>query len=186
MKLHSCIKVVFFFFFSAGCISSSFSQHGEWTWMHGSDTVNSAGNFGIQGVSSPTNVPPPLYPVSGWTDAQGKFWLFGGGSSGVPSGSLGDVWKFDPSINEWTWMHGTATSYAVAVYGTMGVPSPANSPGSDQWCHATWVDNNGLFWLFGGGSAGGTSLLWTYNPLTNEWTWKHGPTTFTWGESLMV
>jgi hypothetical protein len=169
------LKILFVIAFTAAISRCAFSQPGEWTWMHGSSTVNGTANFGTQGVSSPTNEPPPFYEASDWTDAQGNFWLFGGYSSGMPSGFMGDMWKFDPSTNEWTWMHGTGIGGPLPVYGTQGMPAPANSPGGGHWCAATWVDNNGMFWLFGG-NPGGTSTLWMYNPVTNEWTWMKGPT----------
>src|SRR5690242_16901790 len=82
----------------------SYSQNpGEWMWIHGSNTINSTGNFGTQGVPSPTNEPPALYEPCEWTDLTGKFWLYGG------EGSAGgnDLWRYDPATNEWTWMTGT-------------------------------------------------------------------------------
>jgi hypothetical protein len=151
------------------------AQPGEWTWMHGSNLTNATGSFGTQGISSPSNDPPSFYEASDWTDQQGNFWLFGGFCGGV-GGFYGDMWKFTPSTNEWTWVHGNGIVSPAAIYGVLGVPSPANSPGGDHWCAATWTDNNGMLWLFGGG-VGGTSSMWMYNPGTNEWAWMNGPTT---------
>lgn len=40
------------------------AQGGVWTWMKGDSTIFSGvqfGNYGIQGVSSPTNEPPGRY-----------------------------------------------------------------------------------------------------------------------------
>src|SRR5687767_4609110 len=82
---------------------ASSQNPGEWMWIHGTNTTNNTGSFGIQGVSSPLNKPPGLYTSCGWTDLNGNFWLFGGWFNG----NYGDLWKYDPVINEWTWMKGT-------------------------------------------------------------------------------
>ncbi len=37
----------------------------------------------------------------------------------------------------------------IGFYGTKGVPDPANVPGAREFM-ATWIDDNGDFWLFGG------------------------------------
>lgn len=77
--------------------------------------------------------------------------------------------------NQWTWIKGTSANIMAPVYGTQGVPSPANTPG-DRRDAVTWTDAAGNLWLFGGhsGSNGHMSDLWKYDPVTNEWTWMHG------------
>lgn len=57
------------------------------------------------------------------------------------------------------------------VYGTVGVPSAANMPGSRHGA-VSWVDQNGNFWLFGGnaldatGNIGLPNDMWVYQPYT--------------------
>ncbi|GAB4147874.1 MAG: hypothetical protein Fur0041_21690 [Bacteroidia bacterium] len=149
--------------------------------MKGSNAPNSPGNFGVQGVPASTNNPPGLYEPYEFQDAQGNFWIFGG----INSASFlmyGDVWKFDPLSLTWTWMKGTGTTNAQAVYGTQGVPAPTNRPGA-RFRGFSWSDNNGNFWIFGGygydanGNLGRLSDLWKYDIATNEWTWMKGPNT---------
>src|SRR5204863_271166 len=89
----------------------SFGQAGQWTWIHGSQSANSAGNYGTKGVSSPSNEPPNIYEGNEWTDLQGNFWFFGGASAG-PFALHSDLWKYTPSNNEWTWISGPG--YAVS------------------------------------------------------------------------
>ncbi|HRD39199.1 MAG TPA: kelch repeat-containing protein, partial [Bacteroidia bacterium] len=80
---------------------------------------------------------------------------------------------------EWTWMKGTDTLTKPGIYGTMGVASPSNNPGARHGA-ATWVDNNGDLWLFGGeGVTTNTVLcwlndLWKYTVSTGNWTWMGG------------
>jgi PKD repeat protein len=157
----------------------SFSQQGEWTWMKGSNVSLQPPVYGVQGTSAPANTPGALYEAVEWTDLNGNFWLFGGllnfGSE------YNTMWKFDPSINEWTWMRGSTFCCAAGVYGTLGVPSPNNMPGARAWGTCTWTDGNGDLWLYGGigydkfGGYQVLSDLWRYHIATNEWTWIAGP-----------
>ncbi|MEP7170760.1 MAG: hypothetical protein ABI855_15435, partial [Bacteroidota bacterium] len=92
------IITVFIFCFLFG---ECFSQAGEWVWIKGDSVPNQAGSYGVQGVPGPTNNPPSLYEPCEWTDLNGNFWLFGGLDK-VQNGNA-DLWKYDPTVNEWTW-----------------------------------------------------------------------------------
>jgi len=159
--------------------ANSFCQVGEWTWMNGTTTPNSLGSFGTQGVSSPSNYPPALYEAAHWTDTQGNLWLFGGVTL-AGSGEWADLWKYDPLINEWTWVKGPGVQVQPGVYGTQGISDPSNNPGSRSWGLISWTDANHDFWLYGGigsdnsGSWGNLGDLWKYTVSTNEWTWMSG------------
>src|SRR5207244_4005459 len=105
-------------------------------------------------------------------DSFNNLWLFGG--YGVDetgnSGYLNDLWKYDMSTNEWTWMKGSSLRTAAANWGTKKVSAPTNDPGSRQ-PYPKWKDSQGNFWLFGGWNAGSVyNDLWRYSPATNEWT----------------
>lgn len=163
----------------------AFSQPpGEWTWMHGDNTPNSPGVFGVQGVPSPTNKPPHLYESCEWKDNNGNFWLFGGMAFGL--GEYAALWKYDPNpssstYNQWTWMKGPYTVIQPGAYGISGVPSPANYPGARAWGTVSWTDLSGNLWLFGGyghdgnGGYGLLNDLWKYDVASNQWTWMKGP-----------
>ena len=153
------------------------AQAGEWTWMKGDSTFNSAGNFGTMGIPAATNEPPAVYAPFCWTDLQGKFWLLGGNNL---NSFFTALWMYDPSANNWTWMKGLSSGDQAGVYGTLGVASASNFPGSRSGSNATWTDANGDLWLFGGlgydasGNFGSLNDLWKYNIVTNEWTWEEG------------
>lgn len=187
-------------FFAGSCCPSK-AQTAEWEWSGGNNTLlyNSAsydyvprpGNYGTLGVPSAGNSPGGRTAASSWIDQSGNLWLFGG--NGVDStgtgGSLNDLWEFSPSTNEWTWIAGSSTVAGYlkprpGVYGTLGVPAPGNTPGGREGA-VSWTDHNGNFWLFGGygtDSAGVVSSelndLWQFSPVTNEWTWMGGVSTF--------
>src|SRR4030066_123469 len=74
-----------------------------WTWMKGPNTVSDPGSYGIQGVPAASNLPPSRHETScSWTDNAGNLWLYGGITNS--SQRYGDLWKYDISTNEWTWM----------------------------------------------------------------------------------
>src|SRR6187455_677079 len=91
------------------------AQMGEWVWIHGPDTVNGLGNYGTQGVSDPTNNPPSFYQSCEWTDLNGDFWMYGG--LWKANIEYGDLWKYNPASNQWTWMKGPGVANAFPNYG---------------------------------------------------------------------
>jgi hypothetical protein len=50
----------------------------NWVMTDGGVVGNQPPNFGIMGVSSPTNDPGGRMGCPYWTDADGNFWLYGG------------------------------------------------------------------------------------------------------------
>ncbi|MBP6730960.1 MAG: T9SS type A sorting domain-containing protein [Chitinophagales bacterium] len=163
---------VFFVLFNT---SASCQSGGMWTWMNGNNTINQPGVFGTKGVASALNTPPSFYEAADWTDLQGNFWLFGGKHIGLGT-EYGDLWKYEPATNNWTWIKGPGVVNDTGSYGTMGVAAITNNPPPRSYGVATWVDLNGDLWLYGGYGLGGNfSDLWKYNIATNMWTWVHGP-----------
>jgi PKD repeat protein len=160
-------------------MSNLYSQQGEWTWMNGTSVTASAGVYGTQGVPSPAVTPPAMYEGAQWTDTSGVFWLYGGQSIfGINFYS--DMWKFDPTTNQWTWVKGPGGALAQApVYGTKGVAAPNNSPGGRGWAPGTWTDDNNHLWMFAGANyqVGDINDFWMYDIPTNQWTWVGGSTT---------
>jgi N-acetylneuraminic acid mutarotase len=157
---------------------------GVWTWMGGSSTINQPGVYGTKGTPAAANIPGSRYSALSWTDSSGNFWLFGGCASDTNSGVgyLNDLWKFNPSTNEWAWISGSSKYNQSGIYGTLGTPAAANIPGS-RFSALSWTDSSGDFWLFGGygydanGKLDRLNDLWEFNPSTNEWAWISGSST---------
>jgi len=147
------------------CVETTFSQSGMWTWISGDSAVGAPGVYGTQGIPSVNNHPPALYEYAEWKDKQGNFWIYGGWTP-----PLSDLWKYNPNTYEWTWVKGTGVVQN-AVYGTQGVPDPANTPGQREPTAVTWVDTSGNLWLFGSGFY---NDLWKYDIGINQWTWMIG------------
>ena len=106
-------------FFCFNINNSKGQNFGTWTWMKGSNTAGALPVFGTQGVPDPANTPGPMFLPVGFTDLQGRFWVYGGSVFDVQQPF--QMWMFDPSTNIWTWMSGPNTQAAPAVYGVQGV-----------------------------------------------------------------
>ena len=165
----------------------------QWAWMGGNSggvlVKSESGVYGTLGVPSANNFPGGRSNAVTWVDTNGNFWLFGGyGYAATGAGVLNDLWKYDPSTHEWTWMGGSsaATNSGLdgisGIYGTIGQASSTSYPGSRMYA-AGWTDAIGNLWLFGGsgfdaaGTNGELNDIWKYDPVANQWTWVSGSST---------
>ena len=104
----------------------------EWTWVDGSDTWNATAVYGQKGTASLGNIPGARGATADWTDRTGNFWLFGGtlAMSGVGEASVGnDLWKYDVTAQEWTWVGGSRVANQPGTYGMLDTASSSNIPG---------------------------------------------------------
>ena len=150
----------------------------NWTIVSGSTTGGQKGSFGTLGLVSSSNVPSSRASGATWADLAGNLWLFGGiGIDGTGAGTvtLNDLWKFDGV--HWTWLSGSLAGNQPGSYGTRGIPNASNVPGA-RYGGMSFIDPNGLFWLFGGEASTNGAVnqlfndLWTYDGAT--WTWVSG------------
>jgi N-acetylneuraminic acid mutarotase len=168
-------------------------QTNEWKWVSGSNAMSSLpygpgepGVYGTLGKPSSGSVPGGRSEATGWTDASGHLWLFGGQGCDAASnclGALNDLWEFDPSTNEWAWMGGSSTVGSnggrAGVYGPSGTFAAKNIPGG-RYGATFGSDSKGNHWLFGGsgfdvnGRVGYLNDLWEFNAATKEWAWMSG------------
>jgi len=150
-----------------------------WTWISGSNTTNQTSVYGTQNVASSTNVPGARFGSSSWKDATGNLWLFGGQQYTSATERTNDLWKYNITTNQWTWISGANTADQNGNYGTKGTASSTNVPGARQ-ASLAWVDNSGNLYLYAGygfpasGAHSYLNDLWKYNISTNQWTWISG------------
>lgn len=142
----------------------------QWTWVSGSNVLNEVGVYGTKGTASAANVPGSRFGAVSWIDGSGNLWLFGGTSNHIDfGGAFSDLWEFSPANQEWTWISGSDTGLAAAVYGTQGAALTTNAPGA-RWGAVSWIDSSGKLWLFGGDGMGANNGpgdlndLWVYQP----------------------
>ncbi len=170
---------------SVGSLNDLWKYRGsKWTWVSGSKSISHKGVYGTKNVADGNNVPGARYGSAMWMDTKGNLWIYGGYGydSKGSSGYLSDSWKFDVDSNEWTWSSGSnrVNQHTAGVYGTQGEPNAKNFPG-DRIGAASWRDDYGYLWLFGGegydknGAYGVLNDLWKFNG--SVWAWVHGSST---------
>ncbi|WP_141731750.1 kelch repeat-containing protein [Oligoflexus tunisiensis] len=115
---------------------------------------------GLRGVSSSHIWPGARTQAAAWQSPDGKFWMFGGdglSSMYAGGGSMNDLWTFDPSTQQWTWVSGSTQYWGSAEvpapnhygeFGPMDMPGTFK-PGSRTGAMA-FPDGNGNVWIFGG------------------------------------
>ena len=130
-----------------------------WTWMGGSTAAGAASTFGTLGVPASGNVPGARNSAATWTDAAGNFWLLGGLNG---TASLNDFWKYNVQSGLWAWVGGSTSSGAS---GTYGATAPSSGVPGARSGAATWVDQSGVLWLFGGTAVDSTGATGPMNDL---------------------
>jgi gliding motility-associated-like protein len=149
----------------------------EWTWVKGSNTLIHFPNYGVTGIAASTNSPGSKNEIkAGWVDKQNNLWMFGGTSFTEPIGkAFNDMWKFNTTTNEWTFMKGDKIAGSLGNMGTKGIEADSNMPAA-RMSFNYWKDANDMFYIFSGTSFGNNPLndVWKYNLNTNNWTWIAG------------
>jgi len=125
-----------------------------------------------------------------WTDTTGNLWMFGGQGAGL----LNDLWEFDITSGpcsydtatgtgiftncQWIWRGGSSTPDPPTTATTVG---STGFPGG-RWGAASFADNAGNVWMFGGqgvdsaNTVGLLNDLWKYNIAAGTWTLVSGTT----------
>ena len=63
---------------------------------------------------------------------------------------MNDLWMYNISNAQWTWLSGSNTVEITGVYGSKGIPSPNNYPGS-RYGHSMVFDPSvNRIYVFGG------------------------------------
>jgi hypothetical protein len=157
---------------------------GIWTFVSGSSLANQVGIYGSPGVASGTNAPGGRQEAVGWADAAGNLWLFGGegedaNNPPTANGILDDLWVFNITAKQWTFVMGNTKANQTGVYEAQTVVGPVSTIGAASTCGLTvgltvgsnvicspvsttgalpgsrwgasgWTDAGGNFWLYGG------------------------------------
>jgi len=146
----------------------------------GAQIIANAQNEGQSGFYPGTPVAPQARLEAGtWTDNAGNLWLFGGKSTGALF--LNDLWMYNTAAfngsnyttteGQWTQVAGSGAPDQAGTY--TGAPGTL-SPGA-RVNPASWTDNSGNLWLFGGfghdvnGTIGYLNDLWEYTG--GNWVW---------------
>jgi hypothetical protein len=154
----------------------------QWAWMSGAATGSTYPVYGTMGVSSPT-VNPGGRSTQGVSDASGNLYIFGGDvETATIHRGRNDLWKYNISNNQWTWIGGTQSTTHQGTYGVQGVFSSTTVP-AGRAGHAMWADNNNnKIWLFGGSYLTlayyyALNDTWCFDIATGQWAWMKGSNT---------
>lgn len=155
----------------------------QWAWMHGDTALYGGSKYGLKGVAAPDNTPGCRQSATRWKDAAGNLWLFGGYInwsyiSQIPNTNpIGDLWKYDPATNFWTFFNQNSSLMSRDSFDVKGVESPSTLPAT-RYGASGWTDPSGNLWMFGGTTLdiNGNLYLFSmndllkYNPNTNRWS----------------
>ncbi|MCB0737944.1 MAG: T9SS type A sorting domain-containing protein [Bacteroidetes bacterium] len=136
-------------------------QH--WGWLAGDSSYNQNASY-----CKPKCDPGALSGAAAWVDNHDNFWMFGGGRGSKPLHNNMWVW----TENKWHLFDGAKPDNSKGIYGKIDEVDPGNWPGARIGA-ATWCDNNGNLWLFGGygydadSNLGYLNDLWKFTPDTN-------------------
>ena len=141
----------------------------QWTWVNGANSVNTIGNYGTNAVAAATNQPGARFGGVGWIDRSGNLWMAGGYGLNYQGTLvyLNDLWEYRTTSNQWVWVNGSYVGNAAGVYGTLGVLTSYNTPGS-RYGSSGWRDSAGNFWMYGGtgydaaGTNGNLGDIWKF------------------------
>jgi N-acetylneuraminic acid mutarotase len=149
----------------------------KWNCLSGNLAISPYAMYGQKNVTVNSNIPGSRINALSWADKNNNFLLFGGCGydSNNNFGFLNDLWKFDGKY--WTWISGSSLRNQNGIYGSKGVADILNVPGSRNE-GVSWIDKNGILWLFGGEGidiAGVDEILndlWKFDG--SNWTWVSG------------
>ncbi|WP_298156296.1 kelch repeat-containing protein [Flavobacterium sp.] len=143
----------------------------NFTYKKGRIAFESKGFSAGVNVDDYRNFPAARSGAQMWVDSADNIWLLGFSSDFLKN----DLWKYSTSTGDWIQVASYPTTGG--NYGSIGVASTENYPplGSNA---ATWTDNQGNLWMYGGliasSNNGYLSALWKYNIQSNTWTWMKG------------
>lgn len=139
-----------------------------WTMVR---EYSSEPDYGVKGVPDPNNSPGSRSLSSCWY-FNNKLYLF----SGKSKYNGNDLWEYDLSTRNWTWLKGEDYPKIVeSTYGTKGVYDSKNTP-STRYRATTWVYKDHLFLFAADDKRNPANDIWEYNPTTNNWRWVSGET----------
>lgn len=133
--------------------------------------------YGQMGVSNATNTLGRRTATTTWTAINGELYLYSGNY--LSENLSQDLWKYNITTNQWTWVKGFNTVAAYQRIKLTGLDDDEVNPGYMQYYCAKWTDSQGNLWvygIFGEGYDGSTGYndLWKYDSSTNKWKWING------------
>lgn len=126
---------------------------GSWAHIKGSQLINQGGVPGSQGESAPANIPGGRKYFAMDIASNNTIWIMGGRARSVGNveGNLGDLWKYNLTTSEWTFVAGATLNNTDATFIDNFNKGDITSMhiGSRKHFDLT-IDESGTLWLYGG------------------------------------
>ena len=149
---------------------------GTWEHQKGSQAINQGGVEGTQGEAATANVPGGRKYFAMDIAENNVIWIMGGRamSTGSVESNLGDLWKYNTTTNEWTFVTGATTNNRDETFIDNFTKGEITSMhiGSRKHFDMT-IDESGTLWLFGGMLNANTRKgkdLWKFDSNTGVFT----------------
>lgn len=159
---------------------NSSGDGGIWSHEKGSQTLDQGGVSGTQGQADAGNVPGGRKYFAMDISENNLIWMMGGRARSTANveSNLGDLWKFNPSTLEWTFVTGATTDNTDETFIDNFTKGEITSMhiGSRKHFDMT-IDESGTIWLFGGMLNANTRKgkdLWKFDSNTGVFTFISG------------
>ncbi len=153
---------------------------GSWEHVKGGQALNQGGVAGVQGEANALNVPGGRKYFAMDISENNIIWMMGGRARSTTNieGNLGDLWKFNPTTTEWTFVTGAESDNADETFLNNFTKGEITSMhiGSRKHFDMT-IDESGTIWLFGGMLNANTRKgkdLWKFDSNTGVFTFISG------------
>lgn len=138
----------------------------NWTWVAGNQTKTNAVSYGTFKVSSPTNDPGDRNSYTKYIDDQNNLYFLGSQLDNTQGAYVMDVWKFNPTSTQWTWVGGSSIPNYLGAYDKKCDTNTVNSPKPSTETRSCWPDKTGFFFLMVEDAS-----LWYFNIADSKFTW---------------
>lgn len=163
----------------------SFGPQSRWAFVSGNTSFDALIVRGKKGVSAPENYPGSrcghwifLHPKSDVMYLVGGYGIMDKSETELKDGEFNDVWLYNFTSDEWTWVAGDDYGYSRGNYTLIGLSSEWTAPHSRFSYGMDMHPVSGDIYLFGGYSFSMGNVyfddLWKWDPETTFWTWLSG------------
>lgn len=125
----------------------------NWTWISGSNSANNTGTYNAKCNPQPTEYPRSRIEnqtvATTTKNCTEIFWSFGGFKTISNTESFHDLWLYNLTTSNWTWVSGGSNTNYPGNYGPLYIPNATNMIGSRGGVFI-WSDTANNLWIFGG------------------------------------
>ena len=150
------------------------TANNEWELINGTNNSDRLPTYGDLAVFDENSHPGARSSAASWFINDSLF-VFGGNRYSADSAKiLNDLWLYDISDEQWTWIGGSDQINQTSTRGNLNQAGQLFDPGARTDASAI-ADLEGNLWLFGGANQNELfNDLWKYSVASQEWAWVSG------------